>query len=219
VRKAPAARPKVSLPALLSLPSLPDRPPWLLPAAAAVVIVILLGGIGGFVLANRGGNPTASVQTPSSHPSGSPKTSPSSQPSSGPQAVPVFGPATAGVVSKVQICTQAAPCKIPGAANETGTSCDLGTRCQVEVAIYFTTVQKSVPLSYAFKFFDRCTGQTTDLPGTRTTTAPTGYIVAIPSDRLAVALPSGVKSGALVAVTQQPAVAASAPLLVGGTSC
>jgi len=210
-RKASVARPR--------LPSLPERPPWLLPAAAAAVIVILLGGIGGFVLANRGGSPTASVQTPSAHPSGSPRTSPSTQPTGGPQAVPVFAPATAGVVTKVQICTQASPCKIPGAANETGTSCDLNTRCQVEVAVYFSSVQKSVPVGYTLKFFDRCTGQTTDLPGTRTTTASTGYIVAIPADHLAAALPAGVKSGALVAVTQQPAVAASAPLLLGGTSC
>ena len=85
--------------------------------------------------------------------------------------------------------------------------------------MYFTSVQKSVPYSYILKFFDRCTGQTTDLPGANTTTPPSGYIVAIPTDHLAVSIPSGVKSGALVAVSQTPAVAASAPLLLGGTSC
>jgi hypothetical protein len=85
--------------------------------------------------------------------------------------------------------------------------------------MYFTSVQKSVPYGYIVKFFDRCTGQTTDLPGTNTTTPSSGYIVAIPTDHLSVSIPSGVKSGALVAVSQAPAVAASAPLLLGGNSC
>ena len=88
------------------------------------------------------------------------------------------------------------------------------------MAIYFTAVQKSTPISYIVKFFDRCTGQTTDLPGAGTTTPPSGFIVAIPTDHLNVSIPSGVKSGALVAVAQTPAVAASAPLLIGSqTSC
>ena len=85
--------------------------------------------------------------------------------------------------------------------------------------MYFTSVQKSVPYSYIVKFFDRCSGQTTDLPGANTTTPATGYIVAIPTDHLAVAIPSGVRSGALIAVSQTPAAAASAPLLIGGNSC
>jgi len=42
--------------------------------------------------------------------------------------------------------------------------------------------------------------------------------VAIPTDHLAVNIPGGVKSGALVAVSQTPAVAASAPLLIGSQS-
>jgi hypothetical protein len=39
--------------------------------------------------------------------------------------------------------------------------------------------------------------------------------VAIPTDHLSVSIPSGVKSGAIVAVSQTPAAAASAPLLIG----
>ena len=86
--------------------------------------------------------------------------------------------------------------------------------------MYFTAVQKSTQTSYILKFFDRCTGQTTDLPGAGTTTPASGYIVSIPTDHLSVSIPSGVKSGALVAVSQTPAVAASAPLLIGSeTSC
>ena len=34
-----------------------------------------------------------------------------------------------------------------------------------------------------------------------------------------VSIPSGVKSGALVAVSQTPGTAASAPLLLGGDTC
>ena len=85
--------------------------------------------------------------------------------------------------------------------------------------MYFTAVQKSVQVSYILKFFDRCTGQTTDLPGAGTSTPATGYIVAIPTDHLAVSIPRGVKSGALVAVSATPAVAASVPVLLGADSC
>ena len=85
--------------------------------------------------------------------------------------------------------------------------------------MYFSTSQKSVPVSYTLKFFNRCTGVTTDLPGAQTTTPASGYIVSVPTDHLTVRIPSGVKSGALVAVSQTPAVAASAPLLLGADSC
>jgi hypothetical protein len=87
------------------------------------------------------------------------------------------------------------------------------------VAIYFTSVQKSVPVSYIVKVFDRCSGQTTDLPGAKTTTPSTGFIVVIPNDHVSVALPSGLKSAAVVAVAQDPAQAASPPLLIGADSC
>jgi hypothetical protein len=182
------------------------------------VIILLLGFVGLKVLSGRGGgSPIAqSSSTPSSHPSGSPHTSPSSSPSGKtPQPVPTtYGPATADPVKSIQICTISTPCNIPGSSAETGSSCEPSS-CKLEVAMYFTAVQKSVPISFIVKFFDRCTGQTTDLPGAGTTTPSTGYIVAIPTDHLAVSIPSGVKSGAIVAVAQTPAVAASAPLLVG----
>ena len=122
-------------------------------------------------------------------------------------------------MNKVQICTATSPCNIPGGSPENATTCDLGS-CKVEVALYFSSVQKSVPYSYVLKFFDRCTGQTTSLPGPNSATTPaTGYIVAIPSDHWNVSIPSGVKSGALVAVSQTPGTAASAPLLLGGDTC
>jgi hypothetical protein len=193
-----------------------ERPPWLVPAAAAVLVVILLGIFGVVVLGRLGSNGNvASRTTPSAHASTSPKGSPSSSPSvKSPETVPTFGPASAAPVTKVQFCTTATPCKIAvGIADETATSCDLSTSCSVEVAMYFSSGQK-VPVHYDLKFFDRCTGQTTDLPGPPDYTPP-GYAVVIPRDHWTVNLPSGVKSGALVAVTSKPAVAASAPLLLG----
>jgi hypothetical protein len=191
-----------------------------LPAAIAVAIILLLGIFGVIVLANRGGNPvTGGNPSPSARPSSSAKGSPSASPTGGrPQAVPVYAPSSGAPVSKVQFCTTATPCSIPGSSPETKTACSLSS-CRVEVAIYFSTSQKSVATSYTLKFFDRCTGVTTDLPGAKSTTPASGYIVSVPTEHLAVNIPSGVKSGALVAVAQTPGVAASAPLLLGGDSC
>ena len=221
----PARRPTVPRPPVsLGGGILADRPPWLIPAAVAVIIVLVLGIVGVKMLSSRStsGSPTAQVTaSPSAHASGSPHATPSASPSNkGPLAVPTtYGPASADPVKSIQICSAASPCNIPGSSAETATACDLSS-CKVEVAMYFTAVQKSTQVSYTLKFFDRCTGQTTDLPGSGTTTPSTGYIVAIPTDHLTVNIPSGVKSGALVAVSQTPAVAASAPLLIGSnTSC
>jgi hypothetical protein len=220
----PARRPTVPRPPIGSGGGvLAERPPWLIPAAVAVLIVLILGIVGVKALSGRStGSPVAQgTASPSAHASGSPHATPSSTPSGkAPLAVPTtFGPSSADPVRSVQICTPASPCNIPGASAETGTSCDLSS-CKIEVAMYFTSVQKSVPYSYIVKLFDRCTGQTTDLPGPSTTTPASGYIVAIPTDHLSVNIPSGVKSAAVVAVSQTPAVAASAPLLIGSpNSC
>jgi hypothetical protein len=218
----PVRRPTVPRPPAGGGGILADRPPWLVPAAVAVVIILLLGIVGIKLLSSRGsGSPIAQgTASPSAHASGSPSSKPSASPSGHtPQAVPTtFGPSSADPVKSVQICTAASPCNIPGSSAETGSSCDVSS-CKLEVALYFTAVQKSTPVSYIIKFFDRCSGQTTDLPGAGTTTPASGYIVAIPTDHLSVSIPSGVKSGAIVAVSQTPAVAASAPLLIGGDSC
>jgi hypothetical protein len=216
----PVRRPAVPRPPVGGGGILVDRPPWLLPAAVAVVIILLLGIVGIKLLSSRGGGSPIAQTSPSAHASGSPHATPSASPSNkGPLAVPTtFGPASADPVKSIQICTAASPCNIPGSSAETGSSCDLSS-CKLEVALYFTAVQKSTPVSYTIKFFDRCSGQTTDLPGAGTTTPASGYIVAIPTDHLSVSIPSGVKSGAIVAVSQTPAVAASAPLLLGGDSC
>lgn len=193
-----------------------ERPPWLVPAAVAAAIVVLLGVFGVIVLAGRGQpTPNHVAQTsPSGHPTQSPTGHPTSTPTGkAPAAVPSFGPASADPVTKVQFCSTATPCKIAqGVADETGTQCDL-TSCSVEVAIYFSTGQKS-PVHFNLKFFNRCTGDTVDIAGPPAYTPP-GYAVVIPRDKWQVSLPAGVKSGALVAVSDQPTTAASAPLLLG----
>src|SRR5579864_2161687 len=214
----PARKPAVPRPRLSGIPT--ERPPWLVPAAVAAAIVVLLGVFGVIVLAGRGAsnNQHVAQNSPGTHPTQSPHASPSTSPTSkGPLAVPSFGPASADAITKVQICTTASPCKIAqGVADETATACDLAS-CSVEVAIYFSTGQKTA-VHYNLKFFDRCSGQTTDLPGPGAYTPP-GYAVVIPRDHWTVSIPGGAKSGALVAVTDQPATAASAPLLLGADSC
>jgi hypothetical protein len=96
------------------------------------------------------------------------------------------------------------------------TSCKLGGPCKVDVEMKYSKAQ-SGPLGYVLKFFDRCTGATTNLPG-RSFTPPTGFIRADPGFQT-VTLPSGAKSAALVAVSTTPASAASTPLQLGPESC
>ena len=190
----------------------------MIPAIIAVVLLLLLGTGAGILISKNSGSPTAGKVTTSPSAKTSPKASPNASPSAqqGPLAVPSFGPAAAAPITSVIICSIATPCNIAGSPPETATACDL-ISCHVEVGIYFSSQQK-VPVSFILRFFDRCTGTTTDLPGPNPYTPP-GYLIVIPVDKWPVNLPSGVKSGALVAVAQQPAVAASTPLMLGGDSC
>jgi hypothetical protein len=130
-----------------------------------------------------------------------------------------FGPASADPLTKIQFCTPANPCKIAqGVPDEKETACDLNS-CVVEVALYFSSGQRN-PVKYDLKFFDRCTGKTTDLPGPAEYSPP-GYAVVIPgpaSGKWPVTIPAGAKSGALIAVSSKPTTAASAPLLLGSTT-
>jgi hypothetical protein len=196
-----------------------ERPPWLIPAVIAVIVLLLLGTVGVIVLRGRGAaSPGTAKASPTAKASAQPTPSASASPTAitGPLPVPSFGPTSAAPITSVIICTPDTPCKIHGSPNETATVCDLSS-CHVEVGLYFSSAQR-VPISYVLQFFDRCTGTTTQFPGPKPYTPP-GYAIVIPSDHWPVSIPSGVKSGALVAVAQQPAVAASAPLLLGGTTC
>src|SRR5205807_2980938 len=125
----PAARQPAPRPPFRRGGPLSERPPWLVPAAVAVAIVLLLG-IVGVVILNRGGStPTAQVHTtPSPHATSTPKTSPGASPTATgptPQTLPTYAPPSDDTVSKVQICTTASPCNIPGGSPENATACEL----------------------------------------------------------------------------------------------
>jgi hypothetical protein len=185
----------------------------LLPAAIALIVLIVLGAAGGIYLKTRG-----SGTGPVAHASPSPKNSPKASPSptntgGGAQAVPAYAPAAATPVTSVAFCIQ--PTHLCQGVNATDyTSCKLNAGCKVMVEMKFSTVQNA-KVAYILKFFDRCTGTTTNLPGASFT--PTGFN-RVDLQRV-FTLPSGAKSAALVAVTTSPAAAASAPLLLGGETC
>src|SRR6266850_1084246 len=194
-----------------------NRPSWLVPAIIAVVLILLLGTAGGIILARNNSNGGPVGQTsPSPGATTSPRTSPNATPSAqgGPRAVPTYAPVSADPVKSLQYCSPSTPCNISGQPPETATSCDLGAACHVEVAIAFSSPQRTA-VGFSLKFFDRCTGVTTDLPGPNPFTPP-GYTLVILDKN--VTLPTGVKSGALVAVSTTPAVAASPALLLGSTT-
>jgi hypothetical protein len=76
------------------------------------------------------------------------------------------------------------------------------------------------PVSYVLKFFDRCTGTTTDLPGRSATAGNSTFPkFSVSEVSTGVSLPTGAKSAALYAVTQSPSVVQSPPLLLGADTC
>ncbi len=180
-----------------------ERPSWMIPAIIGVVVILLLGVTGTIIVLGHRSSPGPTA-THSPSPKTSPKASASASPTQqGPLAVPNYGPATSAPVTGIAFLTDAAD-----------TSCTLNGSCKVTVEMKFSTAQHS-DVAYTLKFFDRCAGTTTDLPGNHFT--PPGFIRV---DITAVVnLPTGAKSAALVAVSTTPGVAASAPLLLGSDSC
>jgi hypothetical protein len=173
------------------------------PVIIAVAVLLILAIGGGIYLAARGKNPiTGGTPTPTPSAGHSPKASPTPI-STGPQAVPTYAPATAAPITSVDYLP--AP----------DTQCQESGGCKVTVEIKFSSPQ-SGNIAYVLKFFDRCSGQTTDLPGNGFT--PPGF-TTVDITTGSVALPAGAKSAALVAVTTSPSTAASPPLLLGGNSC
>jgi hypothetical protein len=182
-----------------------DRPAWLIPLIIGVVIVLLLSVGGGFYLLTRPSSGTAVVThtpSPKTTPKASPKATPTPTNPGGIQAVPTYAPASAPPVKSVLFLSD--------------TTCKLNSTCRVDVQMNYSSAQSGT-LGYVLKFFDRCTGQTTTLPG-RSFKPSTGFIRAEPGIQN-VSLPTGSRSAALVAVSTTPAAAASAPLLLGSNSC
>jgi hypothetical protein len=214
---APARKPTVDRPEEQARePREPrERPAWLIPAAIAVVVLLLLGIVGGIFLATRGGTPGGvATKSPSPRATASPRVSPTPTSTGGPLAVPTYAPAAAAPITNVAFCIQAThPCGSNVAAADY-TNCKLTGPCKVMVEIKFSTVQNS-KVAYILKFFDRCTGVTTNLPGP--SFVPTGFNRVDLQKQ--VILPAGAKSAALVAVTTNPTAAASAPLLLGSETC
>jgi hypothetical protein len=210
---APTRKPSVPRPPSRGrLPS--ERPPWLIPAAVAAAIVILLGIFGVIVLAGRGNNPVGQTHTtPSPHASSSPKGSPSPSPGTI-HEIPTLAPGTAGQVKAVQFCTTSTPCPF---TNDKDTACTYGGSCAVDVGVIFTSAYTG-KYSYDILFFDRCTGAT---PTTLLShpDSSSGFTIGEPAALLNLQLPAGAKSPALFVVTQTPAMAQSAPLLLGADSC
>ena len=199
--RAPVREPSVVRRPYASAP--PERPAWLIPAIIAVVVILLLGVTGTILLLGRGNSGGTASHSPSPKTSPRATASPSPSAPAGPQAVPSYGPATASPITGIAYLT--------GPAD---TSCTINGSCKVTVEFKFSSAQHA-DVAYTLKFFDRCTGTTTDLPGNHYT--PPGFIrVDITS---VVSLPTGAKSAALVAVSTTPAVTASAPLLLGSDSC
>jgi hypothetical protein len=173
----------------------------LVPGIAAVLVLLLLIVGGGILLSHRGSSSNnVATSSPKSSPKTSPKATSSPSPVGVPLAVPNYGAASNPPVTSVEFLPDA--------------TCTL-TSCRVDVEIKYSKAQGG-DLGYTLKFFDRCNGTTTDLPG-RHFTPPTPFIRADPGFQT-VSLPSA-KSAALVAVSTNPAVAASAPMLLGADTC
>jgi hypothetical protein len=177
----------------------------MIPAIIGVVILLLLlvGG-GGYYLLKRPGS-TVGVVTHTPSPGKSPKPTLKATPTptnpGGLQTVPTYAPASAPPVTGVVFLPD--------------TTCKLNSTCKVDVEIRYSSAQSGT-LGYVLKFFDRCTGTTTPLPGR--SFKPTGGFIRADPGFQTVTLPAA-KSAALVAVSTTPAAAASTPLLLGAQSC
>lgn len=179
----------------------------MMPAIIAVAILLVLAIGGGIFLAKRGGTTTGgTAATGSPSPKQSTTQSPKASPTptnTGPRAVPTYGPAAAAPITSVAFMP------------EPDTSCKLNGACKVTVEMKFSSAQRG-NVAYILKFFDRCSGQTTDLPGNGFT--PPGF-TTVDITTANVQLPPGAKSAGLVAVTTTPSAAASPPLLLGADTC
>jgi hypothetical protein len=199
---APARRPSTTRPPERESS---DRPAWMLPAIIGVVILLLLAAGGGIYLLTRPGSSVGGVVTHTPTPGKTPKPTAKATPTptnpGGLQTVPTYAPASAPPVSSVVFLPD--------------TTCKLNSTCKVDVEMRYSSAQSGT-LGYVLKFFDRCTGATTSLPG-RSFKPSGGFIRADPGFQT-VTLPTA-KSAALVAVSTTPAAAASAPLLLGADSC
>jgi hypothetical protein len=141
-------------------------------------------------------SPRSSVP-PAVHASAPPSvSSPTPVPVPTPQPVPVLAPDRAGPITAVELQPLG--------------NCSPGAQCAVRVTVRLVPSATRVPLAWSFEVFDRCTGSLTELPGAQMSADP-GWNYAY--DTSYPTLPDG-RGLAVVAVTSEPARAASAPWLV-----
>jgi hypothetical protein len=116
-------------------------------------------------------------------------------------AVPAVAAAFSGAVSGVDL-------------RALGT-CSPGTSCSVRVLVHLVSGSGAGELSWTFQIVDRCAGTRSTASGGDVSIAPgISDVTAVDN----VPLPPG-RALAVIAQTELPARAASAPVLVGGDSC
>jgi len=190
------------------------------------VVILLLGTVGAIVLHGRGSPAASGTPKASPTPKASAKPSPSPSPTGvGLLPVPDYGPAANPPLTSVKFCTPAAPCVFGGSVPPAmDTNCTLGGPCHVDMAVFWTGNTVNT-LTFSIEFFDRCNnpnnGSITVLHRTDQNVARFRPIYdPAPAGGYPVALPSGIKAGALVVIADTGTVkAASAPLLLGASAC
>ncbi len=183
----------------VAAPSPASRPrprgPWYAAMIGAAVLVlagaVAVRGMHGSVTKP----PSQASHPPMVHASAPPPVS-SPLPTSTPRPVPVLAPDRAGPVTAVELQPLG--------------NCSPGVQCAVRVTVRLVPSSTRVPLAWSFEVFDRCTGSLTELPGAQMSADP-GWNYAY--DTSYPTLPEG-HGLAVVAVTSEPARAASAPWLV-----
>ncbi|MBN1092866.1 hypothetical protein JKP75_10025 [Blastococcus sp. TML/M2B] len=90
-------------------------------------------------------------------------------------------------------------------------TCTPGATCAVRVLVRLVPSPEQQVVSWSYRVVDRCTGTSTPVPGGSVTVPPQADRTAVVAE---VALPP-LAGAALIAVTEEPAVAASDPVVLG----
>lgn len=182
-------------------------PNWLLIGGAALVLLILALGIwfGRGLLFGSSPSPTASNPPATPRPaSPSASTKASASPTATPGVLPSFAPASAGQVKDVTI-KQSSP------------TCSPGSSCTFEVVVDLKSPGTSSAVTWSFKVWDPCTGNTTSLDGGSIT--PVNGPWTSFDGNTAISLPQAKGALQVVALSGPADVAASTPLQVGAPGC
>jgi hypothetical protein len=148
------------------------------------------------------------------------------------QAPPPSEPATVAAATPVEIAPTATPApptpasppvpappsagRVRGVDLQTTSACAIGRSCGVRVDVRFLSTSSPTSLAWTIRFYDSCTGNTSSsVPGRMDAPAGWNTIVAYSS----IAIPSTAHRGWLIAVSSDPAAAASRPIEIAGSAC